>query len=158
MSNQPSPYDAAITADPETHPWGFFSVDPWVGGAGVLLWFESPEQLLAGVRECEPALYLSDADDIAALQENVDQLLARLAQGEDAYAILAELDDRCEACVVWFGQFDDLLRGGDEWAVERRVEFRAPDVDVEEPEADASPITADEHADFVNYIRAYVLA
>ena len=158
MSNQPSPYDAAINADPETHPWGFFSADPWAGGAGVLLWFESPEHLLAGVREGEPALYLSDAADIAALQGNVDQLLARLTQGEDAHAVLAELDDACEACVVWSGHLDDLLRSNDEWAVERRVEFRNPDVDNEDPEADASPIPADERAAFVDYIRTYVLA
>jgi hypothetical protein len=158
MSNQPTPYDAASTADPETHPWGFFSVDPWAGGAGVLLWFESPEQLLAGVREGEPALYLSDADAVATLQGNVDQLLTRLAQGEDAYAVLAELDDTCEGCVVWFGQLDDLLESDGEWAVERRVEFRDPDVDAGDPKADASPITADERAEFVDYIRAYVLA
>jgi hypothetical protein len=158
MNEQSTPYDEAIKADPETHPWGFFSVDPWANGAGVLLWFESPQALLAGVREGEPALYLDDdANATAALQGKIDQLLARLEGGAEPRAVLAGLDDACEATVIWVGQLEDLFHSGDGWAVERRVEFRDEDADADDPDADASPITENERAEFIEYIRAYVL-
>lgn len=147
-----TPYDAANAADPETHTWGFFSYDPDLS-AGVFLWFESPEALLRGVRAGEVALYCEGDDEgAAAIEAKVDALLGRLAAGEDAKAVLEDLDDACEAEVTWAGEFEDL-KTVEGWSAELRSAYR----DLEDADGDPGPVPADEHAAFVEFVRAYAV-
>jgi len=150
-----TPYDSAADADPEVNRWGFFSVDPWVGGAGVLLWFASPEEMLRTIREGEVSLYLADDDAAAdALRTRIDAALEGLGRDGDPHAILADLDDICEADVLWVGTLDDLMVGDNEWACDLRATFRRDDAE----DDDVGPISPDEQQAFVAFVREYVEA
>lgn len=148
MSAAPG-YDAASAADPRTHPWGFFSSDPWAGGAGLFLWFASPLNLLAAVREGEAALYLTDPAEIAQFESKVDAATAALEGGAEATTVLAQLDAICEADVHWVGTVDDLMTSEDLWAFELRIAYRS---NGDEDSDDGSPIPAAERDDFIDFL------
>lgn len=150
---EPTPYDTAMSADPAADRWGFFSIDPWDGGAGVFLWFASAEDLLGTVREGEVALYLADDDAAAdALRGRIDAALDALRGGSDPEAVLAGLDDVCAADVLWAGTLDGLMTGDHEWARGLRASFRGDGME----DGDAGPVAEDEHEAFIAFVREYV--
>jgi hypothetical protein len=147
--------------DPREHPFGFYSYGDAPGGigggVGVLLWFPTPESLLAYFSEhltyqCHgPA-----SSDETAVDASVKSAVATFeASGEPLENLIPVLNPILHnySQIEWIGEFKDLAAGEREF--EKRVRSSFRDADEEEENNPSSPIGPDQTDDFVEYLATY---
>lgn len=138
----------AMDRNPQEFPYGYFSGGSFVlDSTRVLMWFESPEQLLEHLCECDPLVHGLEAEEAQEFSEKIRAAVSKpFSLTDENLGNVNEIASEF-LCVDWWGTFEELLSGGSEMAVETRSSFRDDD--------DDSPIEPEDVADFAEYLHQY---
>jgi len=167
MSDNPSPdcpheqarqaLIAANSADPRQSPFGFFSSDDFVGGAGAHQWYPDIAALRrALVHDLPFAFCEDDPEAVADLEQDLITATAAMttieALGTDGLVELAKsLNGLQQLC--WIGTFDELRKGNTDWALRMRSQFREnQELDLPETPAVDDPISDEHLEEFIDFL------
>lgn len=147
--------EAAVEADPRTHPFGLYASECFPFGLASFQWYASADELFASI--AHDLHFLVDEDGDADVTASVLRILGK--HGAHSW-----LDDECInelrsaldgiQNLEWVGEFKDLLSGDGEYARRLRAEFRYDSVEDrgEEP-AEFGPLLTEEVDGFVAWLR-----
>ena len=139
--------EAAHEQDPRDVPYGVFIRDPWPAGVGMFFWYRDAEAREAALLD-EHHLVGDGVDEWPAARGKLSELLTELGELRPDTAERSRAITDCCYHVEWWGTFEDLARGGDEFSVDVRDGFLDED-------GGGRPVSASEDAAFVEHVRHY---
>jgi len=140
--------DEAMSRDPRTAPYGYFSGSSFVlATAQAFMWFPSIIEMVDHMAQCDPIIHDLDekeAEEFAAVVRTIFEHNPELTDEN-----LEKLNEASKEFlrIDWWGTFDDLTHGNSELARELRSSIR-------EDESE-DRITSAEMDDFVELVHSY---
>jgi hypothetical protein len=119
--------EAAWSRDPRQAPFGILSGDSFVlSSLRVFLWFESVEQLIDHLLDVEPRQYkVTPSNGLGEYQARVRPILARASEEGLTEHLRREFNPAEDGGFVvdWWGRYEDLRDGRDDFGCEVRDAF-----------------------------------
>jgi hypothetical protein len=117
----------------------------------VFLWFNSIQDLAEHLLEVEPKVFeLESADELDEYQIAVKPILGYIEKDGLSSTLLAKLNEAIKdhAVIFWWGTFDDLLKGENEFARDTLDRFLSE-------EQEGGLIQPNEMDEFVDYLKEF---